>query len=122
MGRIVDLFADVAASSEEGPDGLVLPTEDRERLRADWSEEDVEDILALVRDSLYQTELIDAADSLSARLLELLGTLGSEPAFKRTVEGGSRLTLEAVTQLARRVERLEEILEIYRDGAPPDRS
>src|SRR5262245_45634765 len=64
MGRIVDLFADVAASSEDGPEGLVLPAEDWERLRAEWRDEDLEDILALVRDSVYQTELVDAADSL----------------------------------------------------------
>jgi hypothetical protein len=121
VGRILDLFADVAASSEEGPDGLYVPTEDWERLRAEWRDEDVEDILALVRDSLYQTELVDATDSLSARLLEVLGTLGSDAAFKRMVEGGSTLTFDTVAQLVRRVARLEEILENYRDGTPPDR-
>lgn len=121
MGRIVDLFAEVAAASEESSDGLALPPDERERLRGEWSEEDLDDMLALVKDSLYQTELVDAADSLSARLLEWLGALGSETAFKRTVEGGTKLTLEAVAQLARRVDRLEETLELYRDGVPPDR-
>jgi hypothetical protein len=121
MGRIVDLFAEVAAASEEGPDGLALPQDERERLRSEWSEEDLVDMLALVKDSFYQTELVDAADSLSSRLLEWLGALGSETVFKRTAAGGTKLTLEAVSQLARRVERLEEALELYRDGAPPDR-
>jgi hypothetical protein len=121
MGRIVDLFAEIAAACEEGPDGPVLASDDRERLRADWSEEDLDDMLALVKDSLYQSELIDAADSLSARLVELLGPLGGDAAFKRMAEGGGTLTLDAVTQLARRVDRLEEIMEVYREGTPPDR-
>ena len=31
------------------------------------------------------------------------------------------MSFEAIGQLARRVGRLEEILEAYREGAPPDR-
>ena len=76
MGRIADLCGEVAAAAEEGPDGLVLPVEAWDRLRAEWSDEDIEDALAFVKDSLMQAELVEAADSLSARLVELLGSWG----------------------------------------------
>ncbi len=121
MGRIVDLFAEVAAAVEEGPGGLVLPPGDWERLGAGWEEADIEDILALVRDSLLQGELVDSADSLSARLLDFLGTYGEADAFAKAQAGQAVLTLETIGHLARRVDRLEEILEFFRDGEPPDR-
>ena len=59
-----------------GPRASLLPVEAWDRLREDWSDEDIEDALGLVRDSLLQGELVEAADSLSARLVELLGTWG----------------------------------------------
>jgi hypothetical protein len=121
MGRIVELCGEVAAEAEEGPEGLVLHPEAWERLRADWQDEDIEDALALVQDSLMQTELVESADSLSARLLEVLGTFGEMSAFRRAESGQAALSLEEIGQLARRVARLEEILETYRDGTPPDR-
>lgn len=121
MGRIADLFGEVAAAADEGPDGLVLSPDDWDRLRGDWSDEDVEDALALVRDSLLQGELVDAADSLSARLLEVLGELGDAKSFARCVEQGGNLSVEVVGQLARRIDRLEEVLDVFRDSAPPDR-
>jgi hypothetical protein len=121
MGRIVDLCGEVAAEAEEGPEGLILPIESWDRLRGEWRDEEIEDALALVRDSLFQSELVEAADSLGTRLLEVLGSLGSEKAFARLVKGEGLLSLEIVDQLARRVDRLEEVLEIYREGAPPDR-
>ena len=121
MGRIVELCGEVAAEAEEGPEGLVLHPEAWERLRADWQDEDIEDALALVQDSLMQTELVESADSLSARLLEVLGAFGETSAFRRAESGQAALSLEEIGQLARRVARLEEILETYRDGTSPDR-
>ena len=83
MGRIIDLCGEVAAAADEGAEGLELPLTDRERLLGEWSEEDLDDALALVRESLLQSELVDSADSLSARLLEVLGRLGDEAAFAK---------------------------------------
>ncbi len=121
MGRIADLFGEVAAAAEDGPEGLVLEPGDWERLRSEWSDQDVEDALVLVRENLLQGELVEAADSLNARLIELLGEYGDAAGFARVVEGGARLDADLLAQLARRVDRLEEALEIFRDGAPPDR-
>jgi hypothetical protein len=121
MGRIVDLCGEIAAESEEGPEGLVLSPDGWDRLRRDWSEEDIEDAMGLVRDSLLLGELVDASDSLTARLFDVLGEFAGEAVFKEAAEGRAILPLEAIAQLARRVDRLEEILEAYRDGSPPDR-
>ena len=122
MGRIVDLFGEVAAAAEEGPEGLVLPPEDFDRLRGEWEEEDIEDALGLVHESLVQGELVDAADSLSARLLEVLGAFGDGASFDQAQAGEARISLEIIDHLARRVARLEEVLDVFRDGKPPDRS
>lgn len=122
MGRIVDLCGEVAAAAEEGPEGLVLPAEAWDRLREDWEDEDIEDALSLVRESLFQSELVEAADTLSARLVEGLGAYGEAGAFRDMAAGEARITLELVSHLARRVDRLEEALEIYREGVPPDRT
>jgi hypothetical protein len=121
MGRIVDLCGEVAAEAEEGPEGLVLPLEAWDRLRAEWRDEDIDDALALVRDSLMLTELVESADSLSARLLDLLGAFGETSAFRRAESGQATISLEDIGHLTRRVARLEEVLESYRDGTPPDR-
>ena len=121
MGRIVELCGEVAAEAEEGPEGLVLPPDAWERLRGEWQDQDIEDALALVQDSLMQSELVESADSLSARLLDLLGAFGETAAFRQAESGHAALSLEEIGQLARRVARLEEILETYREGAPPDR-
>jgi hypothetical protein len=121
MGRIVDLCGEIAAAAEEGPEGLVLPADAWDRLRAEWSDEDIEDALGLVRDSLLQGELVESADSLSARLLEMLGTFGDPVAFKDAEAEGGRISTEVMGQLARRVARLEEVLDAYRDGPAPDR-
>ena len=83
MGRIVDLLGEVAAAAEEGPEGLVLSAEEWDRLRADWTDEDIEDALSLVHDSLLQSELVEASDSLSARMLEVLGDFGDAASFSR---------------------------------------
>ena len=121
MGRIVDLCGEIAAAAEEGLEGLILPPDVWERLRADWDDEDIEDALGLVRDSLLQAELVESADALSARLVEVLGRFGETGAFQTATAGNGTLTFEAIGQLTRRVARLEEVLEAYREGASPDR-
>lgn len=121
MGRIVDLCGEIAAAAEEGQDGLTLLPDDWERLSQDWSDEDIQDALDLVRESLLQSELVDAADNLSARLVDVLGAFGDAQAFAGAVRGDARLTLDLMDQLSRRVERLEEILEVFRSSPPPDR-
>src|SRR5688572_30828302 len=122
MGRIIDLCGDIAAAAEEGPDGLVLPIDAWEQFRQDWNDEDIEDGLSLVNDSLMQAELVESADSLSARLVEILGTYGGPGAFRQVEAGTATISLDVLGQLARRVARLEEVLETYREGTPPDRS
>jgi hypothetical protein len=123
MGRIVDLCGEVAAAADEGRDGtLVLPAAAWDRLRDDWSDEEIEDALGFVRDSLLQSELVEAADSLSARLVELLGGWGDARSWADAAAAGhASLPLEVIGQIARRVERVEEILEAYRDDKGPDR-
>jgi hypothetical protein len=121
MGRMVDLCGEVAAAADEGPDGLALSAEAWDRLRADYSDEDIEDALAFVKDSLMQSELVEAADSLSARLVEVLGSWGDAKAWAAAVEGHASVPLDVIGQLARRVDRVEEILETYRDDKGPDR-
>lgn len=121
MGRIVDLCGEIAAAAEEGPDGLIVPPDVWERLRADWDDEDIEDALGLVHDSLLQAELVESADTLSARLVEVLGRFGDGDEFQKAAAGNGSLSFEAIGQITRRVARLEEILEAYREGAPPDR-
>jgi hypothetical protein len=121
MGRIVDLFGEVAAEAEEGPEGLILSPDAWDRLRDEWQDEDIEDALSLVHESLLQGELVDSADSLSARLVEVLGRFGDDPAFQEAAEGRGSLDLQVIAALTRRVARLEEILELYREGVPPER-
>ncbi len=121
MGRIVDLCGEVAAAADEGPDGWVLPPEAWERLRNNWSDEEIEDALGLVNESLLKSELVEASDSLSARLLELLGTWGEARAWAAAVEGHASISIDVIRQLAHRLDHLEEILELCRDQKGPDR-
>jgi hypothetical protein len=121
MGRMVDLCGEVAAAADEGPEGLVLSAEAWDKLRAEYSDEDIEDALAFVKDSLLQSELVEAADSLSARLVELLGSWGDPKAWAAAASGHASVPLDVIGQLARRVDRVEEILETYRDDKGPDR-
>jgi hypothetical protein len=121
MGRIVDLCGEVAAAADEGPEGLILPLDAWDRLRDDWSDDDIEDALGLVTDSLLQSELVEAADSLSVRLVELLGTWGEAKAWAAAVEGHAAIPVSVIRQLAHRLDRLEEVLELYRDRRGPDR-
>jgi hypothetical protein len=121
MGRIVDLCGEIAAAAEEGPEGLVLPPDAWDKLRALWSDEDIEDAMGFVKDSLLQSELVEASDSLSARLVELLGEWGDDRGWAEALDGRATLSVDVLRQLAHRLDRLEEILEIYRDDPPPDR-
>ena len=121
MGRIADLCGEVAAAADQGPDGLILPVEAWNRLRANWSDEDIEDAMAFVRDSLLQGELVEAADSLNARLFDVLGAFGEAPAFASALAGAAMIDLDTLSHVARRVARLEEVLEVFREGKLPDR-
>ena len=121
MGRIADLCGEIAAAADEGPEGLVLPPDAWDRLRGDWSDADIEDALSFVKDSLLQSELVEASDSLSARLVELLGTWGEAKAWAAAVEGQATISIEVIRQIAHRLDRLEEILDLYRDRKGPDR-
>ena len=122
MGRIADLCGEVAAAADEGPDGgFQLSAEAREQLRGEWSDADIEDALGFVKDSLLQSELVEAADSLSARLVELLGTWGEARAWTAAVEGHASISIDVIRQLAHRLDHLEEILEAFRDEKGPDR-
>jgi hypothetical protein len=121
MGRIIDLCTEMAAVVEEGPEGLVLPLEAREQLLKDWPDEDLDDALNFVTESMLQSELVEAMDSLSTRLLEVLGAYGEEEAFAEAVEGKARLDVAVIRQIAHRLDRVEEILDVFREEAAPDR-
>jgi hypothetical protein len=121
MGRIVELCGEIAEWAEEGAEGLVLPEDAWERLRSEFTDEEIEDGLKLVQDTLFQNELVDSADSLSARMVEVLGAFGGAEEFHQAESVGAWISLEVIAHLARRVARLEETLEAFREGAPPDR-
>ncbi len=121
MGRIADLCSEIAAAADEGEDGLVLPAEAREKLREQWSDADIEDALALVHAQSLQNDLVEVADSMSARLLELLGTWGEARGWTAAVEGHASVSIDVIRQLAHRLDQLEEILELFRDDKGPDR-
>jgi hypothetical protein len=118
MGRFANLCGEVAAALEDDADGLKLPPEAWDRFRAEWQDEDIEDAMGLVQESLMQDELVDSADSLSSRLVDWLGDFGTEEAFKSVEAGQATLSLDALGQITRRVARLEEALERYRDKVP----
>jgi hypothetical protein len=121
MGRIVDLCGEIAAAADEGPEGMVLPPDAWQRLRQVWSDEDIEDAMGFVKDSILQAELVESADSLSARLVELLGTWSDSRGWRDAVEGRATVSVEVIRQIAHRLDRLEEILDLYREDAGPDR-
>jgi hypothetical protein len=119
MGRFAELCGEVAAALEEDVDGLTLPPEAWERFRSDWQEEDVEDAIGLVQESLMQDELVDAADTLSARMVDWLSELAGDDAFQAVEAGKAGVSVETIGQITRRVARLEEALTRYRDTLPP---
>lgn len=121
MGRIADLIADVAAEADPGEERMDLPQETRDRLRQEWEEDDIEDALAIVHQEYLREALVQSADSLNSRMMDVLGEFGSQKGFIRAQEGGAVLTLEVIGQLVRRVNRVEEVLEGCREDPPPDR-
>ena len=121
MGRFAELCVDVAAEADAGPDGLVLPQEAIERLReSGWVDGDIEDALEFVHATFVQDELIEAADSLSGQLVELLGALDDDARFAEAAAGRARLSLDAIRGLTRRVARLERVLAPLREGSAVD--
>jgi hypothetical protein len=122
MGRIVDLLGEVAAAADEGHDGMVLDVEDRERLRDDWDDDDIDDALALVNQSYLNQAVVEIVDNLSSRLVETLGRYGAEDAFQEMVKKGATLDVAQVVHLVRVVGHVEDMLIDLRDDAPPDRS
>ena len=118
MGRIADLCGEIAEIAEEGPEGLILSPDGWDRLREEWNDDEIQDGLDLVRDSLLLGELVEASDSLSARLVDVLGAYAAE--FSKVEAGTATIGLDVMGQLARRVARLEDVLELYRDGGGPD--
>lgn len=120
MGRFANLCGEVAAALEEDVDGLTLPPEAWDQFRSDWQEEDIEDAMGLVQESLMQDELVDAADSLSARLVDWLGEFGDAKAWEDVETTQARLSIDKLGQITRRVARLEEALARYRDSLPAE--
>jgi hypothetical protein len=122
MGRIADLLGAVAAAAEDGGDGLELPPGNRALLLEGWSDDDIDDALGLVTDSLLLDELVEAAGAVSSRLLVQAGALDTDPAFAQAQREGWRLSLDQLAHLARELDRLEEVLEVFEDAPPRDRS
>jgi hypothetical protein len=120
MGRLADLCAEIAAEAEETDEGqLVLSADTRSRLREDWSDDEIDDALSLVGANVAYAIVVETADSLSARMVDVLGTFGSEEGFARAAAGTAQLSLETIEHLVRRVDSLEEMLTSFREGSSP---
>lgn len=122
MGRIVELITDVAASADEAGASLTLSAGDFDRLRDDWGDDEIEDALALAQTAFHHEAVNEAADSLSARVIEVLGTFADEKRFAGCADPEAPLNTETLAQLARSVSYLEEALALVRDAPAPDRS
>ena len=122
MGRLVELITDVAASADEAGTSLVLGTADFDRLRDDWGDDEIEDALALAQTAFHHEAVNEAADSLCARVIEVLGTYADEKRFASAADPGAPLTIDTLAHLARSVSYLEEALTLVRDAPPPDRT
>jgi antitoxin component HigA of HigAB toxin-antitoxin module len=120
MGRIVELITDVAASADEEGVNLRLPMVDFDRLRDDWGDDEIEDALALAQTAFHHEAISEAADSLCARVIEVLGTFADEKRFAAASEDGAPLPVETLAHLARSVAYLDEALALVRDAPPPD--
>ncbi|MBK5257943.1 MAG: hypothetical protein JJE39_18110 [Vicinamibacteria bacterium] len=122
MGRIVELITDVAASADEEGTKLSLPNGDFDRLRDDWGDDEIEDALALAQTAFHHEAVNEAADSLSARVIEVLGAFADEQRFASCAHPEAPLPTETLAHLARSVVYLEEALALVRDAPAPDRS
>jgi len=122
MGRLVELITDVAASADEEGATLTLSNADFDRLRDDWGDDEIEDALALAQTAFHHEAVNEAADSLSARVIEVLGTFADEERFARCGEPDAPMPTETLAHLARSVAYLEEALSLVRDAPPPDRT
>lgn len=122
MGRIVELITDVAASADEAGATLSLSHSDFDRLRDDWGDDEIEDALALAQVAFHHEAVNEAADSLSARVIEVLGLFADEKRFAECAREGAALSTETLAHLARSVVYLEEALSLVRDAPPPDRT
>ena len=122
MGRLIELLTDVAASADEQGTSLVLPNGDFDRLRDDWGDDEIEDALAVAQTAFHHEAVNEAADSLCARVIEVLGTFADEQRFLSAADPGAPLPTETLAQLARSVSYLEEALTLVRDAPPPDRT
>ena len=120
MGRLIDLITDVAASADEEGTSLSLSPGDFDRLRDDWGDDEIEDALALAQTAFHHEAVNEAADSLCARVIEILGTFADEKRFASCSEPGAPLPVESLANLARSVAYLEEALSLVRDAPPPD--
>jgi hypothetical protein len=121
MGRIVDLITEVAASSDEQGSKLSLPIDAWDRLRDDWGDDEIEDALAIAQASFDQQAVSEAADTVSARVIEILSGFAAEDAFRRATTGDGALRVEDLASLTRCVSYLEEALALVRDAPGPDR-
>jgi hypothetical protein len=122
MGRLVELITDVAASADEEGTKLSLAASDFDRLRDDWGDDEIEDALALAQTAFHNEAVNEAADSLSARVIEVLGTFADAQRFAATKEKDALIGTETLAQLARSVAYLEEALSLVRDAPPPDQT
>jgi antitoxin component HigA of HigAB toxin-antitoxin module len=122
MGRLIELITDVAASADEEGTSLTLSPGDFDRLRDDWGDDEIEDALALAQTAFHHEAVNEAADSLSARVIEVLGTFADEKRFQGSADPGAPVHMETLAQLARSVSYLEEALSLVRDAPPPDRT
>lgn len=120
MGRLIELITDVAASADEQGVNLSLPHGDFDRLRDDWGDDEIEDALALAQTAFHHEAVNEAADSLSARVIEVLGLFADEKRFAACADPGGPVSHEVLAQLARSVAYLEEALTLVRDVPPPD--
>jgi len=120
MGRLIELITDVAASADEAGANLTLGTADFDRLRDDWGDDEIEDALALAQTAFHHEAVNEAADSLCARVIEVLGTFADEKKFASAAEPGAPIPTDTLAHLTRSVAYLEEALALVRDSPPPD--
>jgi len=111
MGRFAELCGEVAASMEEGVEGLTLRPKPGTASAPTGRRKTSKDAMGLVQESLMLDELVDAADSLSGRHGRLAGPISAPRLRTRAPRPARpRVSLDALGQLTRRVARLEEAL------------